>query len=126
MGLQPPVLNLTRLQCSVIHAEFVARLSNQHLPCPVTWPSIKISRYSLFYSVLRGGPFLRTGFTILSAKAFLGHHPPTLQSFRKPVHKPVHQERQALLPREGIGVCSDDLYILKHINLQQYRASILH
>ncbi len=43
---------------------------------------------------LRGGPFFRTGFTILSRKAFPGPHPPTLQSFRKAIHKPVHQEIQ--------------------------------
>ena len=44
--------------------------------------------------LVRGGPFLCTGFTILSRKAFLGPHPPTFKSFRKAVHKPVHQEIQ--------------------------------
>ncbi len=33
---------------------------------------------------IRGGPFFRTGFSILSAKGLLGPHPPTPKSFQLP------------------------------------------
>ncbi len=38
----------------------------------------------LKHLVIRGGPFFRTGFSILSAKGLLGPHPPTPKSFQRP------------------------------------------
>ncbi len=40
---------------------------------------------------VRGGPFLRTGFSILSRKGISGSHPPTPKSFHNSKVKSVHQ-----------------------------------
>ena len=43
---------------------------------------------------IRGGPFLRTGFSILEWKGISGPHPPTPKSFHNAKIKPAHQLTQ--------------------------------